>query len=105
LTHIKRRDLRGAHGQAQVRHPAAVIGNLEIDQRARSQEVDAGASRRLSVTSMATVKPRDDVKAMPAPAAQASQSDQPLMEERRTIIAEYASYLREVLKRLRKRSN
>ena len=53
---------------------------------------------------MATVKPPDDETA-PAPAVQASQSDQPLMEERQTIITEYARYLREILKRLRKRSN
>jgi hypothetical protein len=52
---------------------------------------------------MATVKPPDETAT--APAVQASQSDQPLMEERKTIISEYASYLREILKRLRKRSN
>jgi hypothetical protein len=33
------------------------------------------------------------------------QSAQPLMDERRTIITDYASYLREILKRLRKRLN
>jgi len=53
---------------------------------------------------MAAAKPPDDETA-PAPAVQASQSDQPLLEERQTIISEYASYLREILKRLRKRSN
>jgi hypothetical protein len=31
--------------------------------------------------------------------------DRPLVEERRTIIAEYANHLREMLKRLRKRLN
>jgi hypothetical protein len=54
---------------------------------------------------MATARPSDDDKTKPAPAAQASQSDQPLMEERQTIIAEYASVLREIFKRLRKRLN
>jgi hypothetical protein len=58
----------------------------------------------LSVTSMGTTSATDD-KTTPAPAAQASQSDQPLMEERRTIVAEYASYLREIIKRIRKRLN
>jgi hypothetical protein len=53
---------------------------------------------------MGNTKAPDD-KSTPAPAAQLSQSDQPLMEERRTIIAEYASYLREILKQLRKRLN
>ena len=48
---------------------------------------------------MATAKPPDD-KTAPAPAMQADQSDQPLVEERRTIIAEYARHLREILKRL-----
>jgi hypothetical protein len=51
---------------------------------------------------MATARPPDDNKTTPE---QPGQSDQPLMEERRTIIAEYADYLREILKRLRKRLN
>ena len=41
---------------------------------------------------MGTTKAPDD-KITPAAAAQASQSDEPLIEERRTIIAEYASRL------------
>jgi len=49
---------------------------------------------------MGTTKAPDD-KITPAAAAQASQSDEPLIEERRTIIAEYVSYL-EILKWLRK---
>jgi hypothetical protein len=53
---------------------------------------------------MATAIPPDD-KTARAPVAQANQSDQSLMEERRTIIAEYAGRLREILKRLRKRLN
>jgi hypothetical protein len=51
---------------------------------------------------MATARPPDDDNMTPE---QFGQSDQPLIEERRTIIAEYASYLREVLKRFRKRLN
>ena len=62
--------------------------------------MDAGVFRRL----MATVKPPGD-ETGPSPAVQASECDQPLMEERQTIISEYASYLRKILKRLRKRSN
>ena len=42
-----------------------------------------------------------DDKITPAAAAQGSQSDEPLIEERRTIITEYVSYL-EILKWLRK---
>jgi hypothetical protein len=49
---------------------------------------------------MGTTKTPDD-KITPAAAAQASQSDEPLIEERRTIITEYVSYL-EILKWLRK---
>jgi hypothetical protein len=44
-------------------------------------------------------------KTTPAPAEQPRQSEQPLAEERRKIIAEYVSYLREILKTLRKRLN
>jgi hypothetical protein len=51
---------------------------------------------------MGTAKLPDDDKPMPE---QLRQSDQPLLEERRTIIAEYAARLREILKRLRKRLN
>ena len=53
-------------------------------------------------------KPDTDDKMTPSPAEQlrqSCQSDQPLMDERRTIIAEYVSYLREILKTLRKRLN
>jgi hypothetical protein len=53
---------------------------------------------------MGKIKAPDD-KSTPVPAAQLGQGDQPLMEERRTIIAEYASHLREILARLRKQSN
>jgi hypothetical protein len=49
---------------------------------------------------MATVRPPEDDKMTPE---QLGQSDQPLIEERRTIIAEYASRLKEILKLLRKR--
>jgi hypothetical protein len=52
--------------------------------------------------SMATTRPLDDDKTTPE---QPGQSDQSLSEERRTIIAEYAGYLRELVKRLRKRLN
>jgi hypothetical protein len=45
---------------------------------------------------MGTTSAPDD-KTTRAPAAHVSQSDQPLMKERRTIIAKYASYLREIL--------
>jgi hypothetical protein len=51
---------------------------------------------------MEKTKVHDD-KPAPAPAAQPRRSDQPLMEERRTIIAEYARYLRKILKQLSKR--
>ena len=57
------------------------------------------SQHELSVTSMATTSAPDD-ETTPAPV---SQSDEPLMEERRTIIAEYASRLKEILKLLRKR--
>jgi hypothetical protein len=53
---------------------------------------------------MGKIKVQDD-KPAPAPAAQLGRSDQPPMEERRTIIAEYVRYLREILKQLRKRLN
>ena len=53
---------------------------------------------------MGKTKAPDD-KPAPAPAAQLSRSDQPLMEERRTIIAEYARYLRKILKQLSKLLN
>ena len=49
---------------------------------------------------MATARPPDDDKITPE---QPAQSDQPLIEERRTVIAEYAIRLREILKLLRKR--
>jgi len=49
---------------------------------------------------MATDRPPDVDKTTPE---QPGQSDQPLMEERRTIIAKYASRLKEILKLLRKR--
>ena len=62
------------------------------------------SQHELSVTSMGTTSAPDDKKT-PAPAAQASQSNEPLIEERQSIIAEYAGYLREILKRLRKRLN
>ena len=55
-------------------------------------------------TPMGKTKAPDD-KPAPAPAAQLGRSDQPPMEERRTIIAEYVRYLREILKQLRKRLN
>jgi hypothetical protein len=51
---------------------------------------------------MGTVKPPDDDKTTPE---QLRQSEQLLTEERRTIIGDYANYLREILKRLRKRLN
>ena len=50
---------------------------------------------------MGTTSAPDD-ETTPA-SVKASQSDPPLMEERRTIIAEYASRLKEILKLLRKR--
>jgi len=53
---------------------------------------------------MGKTKAPDD-KTTPAPAKQLRQSDQPLAEERRKIIAEYVSYLGEILKTLRKRLN
>jgi hypothetical protein len=59
-------------------------------------------ARTSAATSMGKTKAPDD-KSTPARAAQLRRSDQPLMEERRTIIAEYANYLREILKRLRER--
>jgi hypothetical protein len=62
------------------------------------------SQHEFSVTSMGTTSAPDD-KTTPAPAAEVSQSDQPLREERRTIITEYARNLREILKRLRKRLN
>ena len=62
------------------------------------------SQHELSVTSMGTTSAPDD-KTTPAPAAEVSQSDQPLVEQRRAIIAEYAGYLREILARLRKRLN
>jgi hypothetical protein len=75
--------------------------NLEIDQTFRSPEAKPlGVSYGLSVISMATARPPDDGKTTPE---RPGQSDQPLMEERRTIIAEYASRLKEILKLLRKR--
>ena len=64
----------------------------------------AAQARRIAGTPMGKIKVQDD-KPAPAPAAQLSRSDQPLMAERRTIIAEYARYLREILKQLRKRLN
>jgi hypothetical protein len=60
------------------------------------------SQHELSVTSMGTTSTNDE-KTTLASAAEASQSNQPLTEERRTIIAEYASRLREIVKRLRKR--
>jgi hypothetical protein len=53
----------------------------------------------LAATSMGKIKAPDD-ESTPVPAAQLSQSDQPHMEERRAVIAEYAP---EILARLRKR--
>ena len=53
---------------------------------------------------MGKTKAPDDKKT-PAPAERPRQSDQTLVEERRKIIAEYVSYLREILKTLRKRLN
>jgi hypothetical protein len=53
---------------------------------------------------MGKTKVHDD-KPAPAPAAQLSRSDQPLIEERRTVIAEYARYLRKILKQLSKLLN
>jgi hypothetical protein len=46
-----------------------------------------------------------DNETTPARAEQPSHSDQSLVEERRKMIREYANYLREILKRLRKRLN
>ena len=59
------------------------------------------SQHELSVTSMGTTSAPDD-ETTPA-SVKASQSDPPLMEERRTIIAKYASRLKEILKLLRKR--
>jgi hypothetical protein len=53
---------------------------------------------------MGKTKVPDD-KTTHAQAEQPRQSDQTLVEERRKIIAEYVSYLREILKTLRKRLN
>jgi hypothetical protein len=85
---------------AWVKTPAPPPTNLEIDQRSRPPEANAGLSHGLSVISMATARPPDDDKITPE---QPAQSDQPLIEERRTVIAEYAIRLREILKLLRKR--
>jgi len=53
---------------------------------------------------MGKTKAPDDKRA-PAAAAQLGRSDQPPVEERRTIVAEYVRYLRETLRQLRKRLN
>ena len=64
----------------------------------------AAQARRIAGTPMGKIKVQDD-KPAPAPAAQLGRSDQPPMEERRTIIAEYARYLRKILKQLSKLLN
>ena len=64
----------------------------------------AAQARCIGGTPMGKTKAPDD-KRTPAPAAQLGRSDQPPVEERRTIIAEYVRYLRETLKQLRKRLN